>query len=111
MSPEEMKALVNHVMDEMFAGNLAVLDEHPGMQEVIPMVQASLEVSTDVRHEIAQQLVDGDWVVTRLLRSFVQTQDFMGGQAGEHIQLEIITLCQIQDGVIVKQHSQAGRIG
>ncbi len=111
MSTEENKALVRHILEEVNSGNLAIMKDHPGLREAIPHIKSMVEARADTKAEIAQQLADGDWVVTRLLLSGVLTKEFLGTPAGTPYASETILLYKVVNGKVVEQHSQAGRIG
>ncbi len=110
MSTEENKALVRHILEEIGRGNLAIMNDHPGMREALPHIKLMREARPDTKADIAQQLADGDWVVTRLLLSGVLAKEFMGTPAGTHYASETILLHKVVNGKVVEQHSQAGRV-
>jgi len=111
MDPDEMKDVVAYVLEEMLNGNDAIVDEHPGLAEVLPTYQVMRHAFEDQTNEIAQQLVDGDWVITRVLSSGIHVGEFMGmPPSNERMNFETIMLHQIRDGSIVKQHSQGGPV-
>lgn len=111
MSTEENKALVRHILQEMNSGNLAIMNDHPGLREALPHIKLMAEARPDTKAEIAQQLTDGDWVVTRLLLSGVLAKEFMGTPAGTPYASETILLYKVVNGKVVEMHSQAGRVG
>ena len=111
MSVEQNKILVHHVLEEVWGGNLDILNDHPGMHESIPFIKQLSESVDFSRREIVQQLTDGDWVVTRIEMDATNVKAFMGMPAGAHAQVETIMMHRIENGIIVEQHSQGGRIG
>ncbi len=102
MSVEENKAVLRRLTEELEKGNLAVLDEHPGLDEVRPMVMQLLAARkrANIQERIEEMIGEGDWVAVRVIRS--------GGPFGDGI--EEIALIKVVDGKIVKQHSQGGPI-
>ena len=111
MTPDEMKDLVAYVLDEIHAGNDDIVNDHPGLAEVLPAFQGARHAIQDLTSEIVQQLVDGDWVVTRLMSSGVHVAEFMGmPPTNQHMNFETIMMHQIRSGSIVKQHSQGGPV-
>ena len=110
MSTEQNKALVRHVLEETWRGNLDILNDHPGMHETIPFITALTASVKFSRQEIVQQLTDGDWVITRFVSQGKVLKDFMGVPAGTENQVETIMMHLIQNGTIVEQHAQGGPI-
>ncbi len=108
MSAEQNKAIVRHMLHDLWGGNLEILNDHPGLHESIPFItelMASVDFSSQ---EIVQQLADGEWVVTRFLSTGVNNRDFMGRPAGTEGHVETIMLHRIEDGLIVEQRAQGG---
>jgi predicted ester cyclase len=110
MSAEQNKTVVRHMMEELWHGNLDVLNEHPGMHETIPFITKLFDSVDFSRHEVVQQLSDGDWVVTRFLSTGTHTKEFLGTPAGAHVHLETIMMHRVQNGKIVEQHTQGGQL-
>ena len=103
MSVEENKAVLRRLAEELEKGNLAILDEHPGLDEVRLMVMQLLAArkSANIQERIEEMIGEGDWVALRVIRS--------GGPFGDGV--EEIAMCKVVDGKIVRQHSQGGPIG
>ena len=100
MSTEENKAVVRRLAQELEQGNLAILNEHPGLDEVRPTIMQLLAArqTAPIQERIEEMIAEGDWVAVRVIRS--------GGSFGAGV--EEIAMCKIVDGKIVKQHSQGG---
>lgn len=100
MSTDENKAVLHRLMQELEQGNLDILNEHPGLDEVRPMLMQLLDLrkTTTMQEQIAEMIAEGDWVAVRVIRT--------GGPFSEGV--EEIAMCKIVDGKIVKQHSQGG---
>lgn len=81
MSAEQNKAVVRHMLEDLWSGNLGVLNDHPGLHESIPVITELMNSVDFSSREIVQQLANGDWVVTRLLSTGVHKRDFMGAPA------------------------------
>lgn len=111
MSAEQNKALVRQVLQEAWHGNLDILKDHPGMYEIIPFITQMRDSVEFSRQEIVHQLADGDWVITRFVSSVTHVKDFMGMPDGAQAEVETIMMHCVQNGKIVEQHSQGGRIG
>lgn len=107
---EQNKALVREVLDRAWSGDLSVLEEHPGMHEIIPFMTAASQMAEVHSRTIHEQLADGEWVITRSITESTINQDVMGVAAGTRITTEAISMHRVVDGVIVKQHTQGGRI-
>jgi hypothetical protein len=103
MSIEENKAVIRRLTEELECNNLTILDEHPGLDEVRPMLLQLLAARQAgiVQERTEEIIAEGDWVAVRVIRT--------GGSCGDGV--EEIALVKIVDGHIVKQHSQGGPIG
>jgi hypothetical protein len=103
MSIEENKAVVRRLAEELDRGNLDILKEHPGLDEVRPMLMQLLAArqAGQIQERVEEMIAEGDWVAVRAIRT--------GGPFGDGI--EEIAMLKIVDGHIVKQHSQGGPIG
>ena len=111
MSAEQNKAVVCHVLNELWKENFGIADKHPGIQEVVPFIQHIHQAMSDSQHEIVQQFADGEWVATRQITEATHTGNFMGmPPTGERIRSETLMFHRVVNGFIVKQHSQGGRI-
>ena len=105
---EANKALVRSVLTKMSADNLEILDAHPGMHVLKPMLAQAQERLSDRTFELKELLADGDWVVARMVLGGTARGDWMGAKAGEGSRMEAIGMYRIADGKIVRQHSQMG---
>ncbi len=102
MSIDENKAVVRRLVQELEQGNLAILDEHPGLDEVRPMLMQLLAAyQAGVFQQRTEEVIaEGEWVALRMIRT--------GGPFGAGV--EELAMLRIVDGHIVKQHSQGGPI-
>lgn len=105
---ERNKELVRELWEDVNAGNLDVLNEHPGLAEIVPFVARSRQMLEDTGHDTQEILADGDWVMMRDILWGTPTQEFMGAKAGERNHMETIGMYLVRDGKIVDQHSQIG---
>lgn len=110
MSTSENKAIVRHVIEEGWRSNFDALREHPALHETIPFLKEANAAAEFSSQEIMEQVAEGDWVVTRALQVGTHVKDFMGIPTGTRVKVELIMMHRIEDGVIVEQHSQGGRI-
>jgi predicted ester cyclase len=102
------KEMVRQLWEDVNAGNLDALNEHPGLAEIVPYVTMSRQVLQDVGHDTQELLADGDWVMMRDILWATPSQDFMGAKAGQRNHMETIAMYLVRDGKIVDQHSQIG---
>ncbi len=102
MSIDENKAVVRRLVQELEQGNLAILDQHPGLDEVRPMLMQILAAyqAGMIQQRIEEVIAEGERVALRVIRT--------GGPFGAGV--EELAMLQIVDGHIVKQHSQGGPI-
>lgn len=108
MSAEEMKSLVRYLLEEGVNKNFAVLEKHPGLQEIAPIMRVTAESSADAEVSFPVQIVEGDWVATRAVYTATNIAPLFDIPAtNKRIIYEVLMFHQIIDGVIVKQHSQA----
>lgn len=108
MSAEQLKSLVREVITEGWCGNLDVLQEHPGLHEIIPMLRATREGFSEIEVTFPLQFSDGEWVASRTILTHVHTGSFMGiSPTHKRVEMEILMFHRIVDGKIVQQHSQA----
>lgn len=105
---EQNKELVRQLWDDVNAGNLALLEEHPGLAEIIPTVTALQRVLADAGSDTQELLADGDWVAMREIMWGTPQEDLLGARAGERTHLEAIGMYRVRDGKIVEQRSQIG---
>jgi steroid delta-isomerase-like uncharacterized protein len=127
MSAEDNKAIVRRIYDEANNGrDLSVLDEvmAEGVTSNTPFpesktglegfkqVFAEVHVSfPDYRIEIAEQIAEGDRVVTRYSATGTHEGDFMGVAAtGRRIVLTGIDVDRLEDGKVVEHWSEASML-
>lgn len=111
MSTEQNKAVVRHVLSELWNGNFAIADEHAGIQEIIPFIQHIHGAMTNSVHELVQQVADGEWVASRFVTEATHSGVFMGmPPTGERVLSETLMFHRVVNGIIVEQHSQGGRV-
>jgi hypothetical protein len=102
MTTEENKAVLRRLNEELDRGNLAILDQHPGLDEVHPMLMQLLAARQSglIQERTEEIIAEGDWVAVRVIRT--------GGPFGDGV--EEIAMLKIVDGHILKQYSQGGSI-
>ena len=77
---------------------------------MVPFLRMMLSVSEDVSQTVHEQIAEGNWVTTRVVTETGVLQDVEGMQAGDVVITEAIMMHKVENSVIVKQHSQGGRV-
>jgi predicted ester cyclase len=125
---ERNKALVRRFYAEIDAGNLAAMDElvsenyldhspapFPGLGEGREGMKNAFELfwrATPGRHEIEDQLAEGDKVVTRLIAYGKHEADLPGIPAtGNELRMTATVTHRIQDGKLVEKWSDKDVLG
>jgi len=110
MSAEQNKAIVRQIFEAVWnTGDLSLMEAHPGLHEIMPTVQRAIDAGIGKQPSFMEIIGEGEWVAVRMLNDLPQTGEFMGAPATGG-KMEIIQLVRVVDGVIVKQHSQAGQV-
>lgn len=125
---EENKALVRRFYAEIDKGNLAAMDDlvaedyldhspppFPGMDGGREGLKRAFEVfwtATPGRHEIEDQVAEGDKVVTRLTAYGKHEQDLPGIPAtGNELRMTATVIHRIADGRLVEKWSDKDVLG
>lgn len=125
---EENKALVRRFYAEIDQGNLAAMDElvaeeyldhspppFPGMDGGREGLKRAFEVfwtATPGRHEIEDQVAEGDKVVTRLTAYGKHEQDLPGIPAtGNELRMTATVIHRIEGGKLVEKWSDKDVLG
>ena len=125
---EENKALVRRFYAEIDQGNLAAMDElvaenyldhspppFPGLAEGREGLKQAFELfwrATPGRHEIEDQLAEGDKVVTRMTAYGKHEQDLPGIPAtGNELRMTATVIHRIEDGRLVEKWSDKDVLG
>ena len=129
MSPEENKALVRRFYEEIDSGNLDAMDElvaedyinhHtaplPGLAPGREGLKQAFKIfweSTPGRHDIEDQIAEGDKVVTRLTAYGRHEADLPGPipATGKEIQMSAVAIHRIADGKIAEHWSGTDELG
>ena len=128
MSARENKALVRHVLDELFSEqNLSVVDEYyapdfvghsppPGISStragVKQFISARAGAFSDSRFSIEDQIAEGDTVATRFTSRHTHTGDFLGVPAtGKEVTIAGIMLHRVEDGKIKEEWTVSDMLG
>ena len=125
---EENKALVRRFYAEIDKGNLAAMDElvaenyldhspppFPGLAEGREGLKQAFEIfwrATPGRHEIEDQLAEGDKVVTRMTADGKHEQDLPGIPAtGNELRMTATVIHRIEDGKLAEKWSDKDVLG
>ena len=72
----------------------------------------AMNAFSDFRHEIKDQIIQGDLVVTRVIGFGKHTGEFMGvPPTGKDIQMEGIVIHRVKDGKMVEHWAQVDGLG
>ncbi|MDQ1601208.1 MAG: hypothetical protein QOD68_2682 [Actinomycetota bacterium] len=128
-SEEENKALVRRFYAEMDAGNLDAMDDlvaedyldhnpppFPGLDSGRAGLKQAFQIFWDAtpgRHEIEDQVAEGDKVVTRLTAYGKHVGDLPGGLAatGRDITESAVAIHRLQDGRVAEHWSARDDLG
>ena len=125
---EENKALVRRFYAEIDQGNLAAMDDlvaedyldhspppFPGLAEGREGLKQAFELfwrATPGRHEIEDQLAEGDKVVTRMTAYGKHEQDLPGIPAtGNELRMTATVIHRIEDGRLAEKWSDKDVLG
>jgi predicted ester cyclase len=129
MSSEDNKALVRRFYAAMDAGNLEAMDQlvaddyldhnpppFPGLGEGRIGLKQAFQIfweATPGRHEIEDQVAEGDKVVTRLTAFGKHVGDLPGGivATGRDIQETAVAIHRVQDGRLAEHWSARDDLG
>lgn len=128
MSVEENKALVRRFYDEIDAGNIDAMDElvaegyvdhspppFPGLapgREGLKQAFAIFWNATPGRHEIHDQIAEGDKVVTRLTGIGVHEGDLPGiPKTGNKLEMTATVVHRIENGQLAEKWSDKDVLG
>ncbi|HAP91726.1 MAG TPA: ester cyclase [Arthrobacter bacterium] len=128
METDDNKALVRRFYAEIDAGNIAAMDElvaegyldHnppfpglPGGREGLKVAFSIFWTATPGRHEIEDQVAEGDRVVTRLTASGTHQGDLPGPlpATGANLRESAVAIHRIEHGRIVEHWSSRDDLG
>jgi predicted ester cyclase len=128
MGIEENKALVRGLYEALDAGDIDALDEliaegyvdhspppFPGLGEGRAAVKRAFEIfqqATPGRHEIEEQVAEGDKVVTRLT-AYGRHEDDLPGipRTGNELRMTATVIHRIEDGKLAEKWSNKDELG
>lgn len=112
MSVDAKKATVRRVLEALIAGDLAVLDEHPGYWQTKQYFPAFFAGFADLRVVRSHALAEGDAVALRATLQGTHQGEFMGIAAtGKPVSFDIFSIDQFDGDRIVEHNATADLIG
>jgi predicted ester cyclase len=105
---EENKAIVRRLHEALNEGNLAALDEHPGLGEFKSMYGRLLVAFPDTRNTIERLVAEDDWVAYHLAVRGTHQGEWLGcAPTGRQVAWEVDGMYQLAGGKIVGGYGQA----
>lgn len=109
---DDSKAIVREIFKAIDAGDLGVLDRHPGYwqtREFMPQLKTAFP---DLRHAIQEQIAEGDLVATFSVVSGTHEGAFLGIPASlRSVSFQHLDLDRIVDGRVVRHNAESGWLG
>lgn len=106
MTTETNKAVMANLCEALSRGEFALLEGHPGFHETRQYVPPMHKLFSDWRTTHMQQIAEGDLVCTYNALEVTQVGLFAGVEpAGGRINLEVLSLDQVHDGIVVEHNS------
>jgi predicted ester cyclase len=106
LATEENKAVVRGFLEALDRHDFASLEEHPGLQQVLqrhPMMRAAFP---DLRHQIDEQIAEGDTVATRVTMTGTHLGPFLGvAPTNKKLSWNVLLMDRVVDGKIVLHHA------
>ena len=105
---EENKAIVRRLHEALNEGNLAALDEHPGMAGFKAMYGRLLVAFPDAYTTIERLVAEDDWVAYHLAARGTHQGEWLGyAPTGRQVAWEVDGMYRLADGKIVGGYGQA----
>ncbi len=105
---EENTAIVRRLHEALNEGNLAALDEHPGMAGFKAMYGRLLVAFPDTRNTIERLVAEDDWVAYHLAARGTHLGEWLGcAPTGRQVAWEVDGMYRLSDGEIVGGYGQA----
>lgn len=102
-------AIVRATFTAVFAGNTALLEEHPGLHQLRQALPALRVAFPDFSAELKQQLVDGDRVASQWVFRGTHLGDLYGiAPTGRAVQFQNLSICRVVENRIVQYNSEVG---
>ena len=108
-SASDPASIVRATFSAIFAGNTALLEEHPGLYQLRHALPALRAAFPDFSAELKQQLVDGDRVASQWLFRGTHLGDLYGiPPTGRAVQFQNLSICHVVGNRIVQYNSEVG---
>ena len=105
---EENKATVRRLQEALNEGNLATLDEHPGLGEFKAMYGRLLVAFPDAYTTIERLVAEDDWVAYHLAVRGTHQGEWLGfAPTGRQVAWEVDGMYRLAGGQIVGGYGQA----
>jgi predicted ester cyclase len=119
LNADEAKAIVRRRFDELDQGNLGIIDElfspdyklnFPGrepldLQKTKQFYEEMYQAFSDLRHEIAEQIAEGNKVVTRWTATGTHVGEFLGVQpTNEPVSFQGINIYTFEGNKLIDSH-------
>ena len=102
-------AIVRTTFTAIFAGDMALLEEHPGLYQLRQALPALRAAFPDFSAELKQQLVDGDRVASQWIFRGTHLGDLYGiTPTGRAVQFQNLSICRVAGDRIVQYNSEVG---
>ena len=102
-------AIVRATFTAIFAGNTALLEEHPGLYQLRQAIPALRAAFPDFSAELKQQLVDDDRVASQWIFRGTHLGDLYGiAPTGRSVQFQNLSICRVAGDRIVQYNSEVG---
>jgi predicted ester cyclase len=109
---ESAKATIRMISEAIDAGNLEVLDDHPGYWQTREFMPRLKEAFPDLRHSIQAQIAEGDMVATFSIVSGTHEGPFFGIPAsGRRVSFQHLDLDRVVEGRVVSHNAESGWLG
>lgn len=106
------KAIVREIFKAIDAGDLAVLDQHPGYWQTREFMPKLKMAFPDLRHSIQEQIAEGDLVATLSIVSGTHRGAFLGVPAsGRAVTFQHLDLDRLVNGKVLTHNAESGWLG
>jgi predicted ester cyclase len=111
ISLDENKSVARAVLEALFRGEWAALDDHPGYAETRQHYPRMMAGMSEVDATIVQMVAEGDLVASRATLTVTHSGTWFGVPAtGRRVTFDVFTIDQIRDGRVVHHNATADLI-
>ncbi|MFN2601822.1 MAG: ester cyclase [Gemmatimonadaceae bacterium] len=102
-------AIVRSTFERIFAGDMSVIVEHPGLASLQKAFPSMLAAFPDFSAEFKQQLIDGDRVAMHWIFRGTHKGELYGvPPTGKSVQFQNLSISRVENGRIVAYNSEVG---